>query len=118
MTTKPPKWDATYTVKGVLYIPYAEIVEPFEAWYDKLTNRSRIDYYGGTVKTYQLSHEGEYGASLKVAPVTTNEILNKVTCLQVNGTADNRIGPQSILPEVREFQLAGKIIQIVSIAGN
>lgn len=110
MTTKPPKWDPTYTVKGVLNIPYAEITEPFEAWYDANTNRSRIDYYGSTVKTYQLSHEGEYGASLKVAPVTTNEILNKITCLQVNGTAENRIGPQAILPNVKEFELAGRCL--------
>lgn len=105
--TKPPKWDPTYHVKGVLTIPYAEIAEPFEAWYDELTKRSRIDYYDGTVKTYQLSHEGDYGASLKVAPVTTDDEENKITCLQVNGTQDNRVGPQSILPDCREFTLVG-----------
>lgn len=109
LTTKPPKWDATYTVKGVLNIPYAEIAEPFEAWFDRVSNRSRIDYYGGTVKTYQLSHEGPYGTALKVAPVTTNEQLNKITCLQVNGSSDNRIEPQAILPNVKEYELAGML---------
>lgn len=29
---KSPKWSQTYTVKGVLNIPYAEISEPFYAW--------------------------------------------------------------------------------------
>lgn len=105
MATKPPRWDPIYTVKGVLNIPYAELTEPFEAWYDKHTNRSRIDYYHGTVKTYQLSREGQFGTSLKIAPVTTDEIENEMTCLQVNGTDDNRVEPQAILPDCRGFQL-------------
>lgn len=91
-----------------MYIPYAEIEEPFEAWFDKNTNRSRIDYYDGTVKTYQLGRNGDYGTSLKIAPVTTDEKPNEITCLQVNGTDDNRVEPQSILPDCREFTLAGK----------
>lgn len=93
-----------------MYIPYAEIEEPFEAWFDKHTNRSRIDYYGGTVKTYQLSREGQFGTSLKIAPVTTDVEPNKITCLQVNGTSDNRIEPQSILPNCREFTLDGEAL--------
>lgn len=107
LATDPPKWDPTYNVKGVLYIPYAEIAEPFEAWLDKASGRSRIDYYGGTVKTYQLSREFEYGTSLKIAPVSTDDELNKITCLQVNGTEDQTVDIQSILPDVKEFQLAG-----------
>lgn len=110
LATKPPRWDPVYTVKGVLYIPYAEIAEPFEAWFDKHTNRSRIDYYGGTVKTYQLSRNGQYGTSLKIAPVTTDEKPNEITCLQVNGTEENRIEPQSILPDCREFSLEGELL--------
>lgn len=107
ISTRPPRWDATYTTKGVLYIPYAEIAEPFYAWYDAPSGRSRIDYYGGMVKTYQLQHDGEFGASLKVAPVTTDDDLNHETCLQVNGTSDYHIEPQSILPNCTDFTLAG-----------
>lgn len=105
--TKPPIWDATYSVRGVLHIPYAEIAEPFYAWYDKQTSRSRIDYYGGMVKTYQLANEDRYGTSLKLAPVTTSKEMNKETCLQVNGTAENVIEIQSILPDVKSFSLIG-----------
>ena len=43
----PPKWPNTYSVSGVLRLPYAEIVEPFQAWFDGQNGRSRIDYYGG-----------------------------------------------------------------------
>jgi len=32
---------------GLLSLPYAEIKEPFESWYDLKGNRSRIDYYHG-----------------------------------------------------------------------
>ena len=46
-----PKWAEAYTVTGVLRLPYAEIVEPFQAWYDGPHKRSRIDYYGGTLRT-------------------------------------------------------------------
>lgn len=105
--TKPPRWDNVYTTKGTLYIPYAEIAEPFYAWYDEPNGQSRIDYYGGMVKTYQLNHVGQYGASLKVAPVTTDDKPNQQTCLQVNGTAEYSIRPQTILPDVHEFVLAG-----------
>ena len=43
-----------YYVKGTLHLPYAQIEEPFDAWYDGPNKRSRIDYYGG-----------EYRGSLK-----------------------------------------------------
>lgn len=105
VTTKPPKWDSTYTVSGTLNIPYAEIEEPFFAWYDKNTKRSRIDYYGGMVKTYQLANENRYGTSLKIAPVTTSSELNKETCLMVNGSAENVVEMQAILPDAKNFAL-------------
>lgn len=102
-----PVWSSTYSVTGTLYIPYAEITEPFYAWYDAETKNSRIDYYGGMVKTYQLSRPN-YGTSLKVAPITTEEQLNAITCLQVNGTAENRIEPQSVLPQLATFECVGE----------
>ncbi|XP_016974481.1 digestive cysteine proteinase 1 [Drosophila rhopaloa] len=105
--TKPPRWDANYIVKGTLFIPYAEIAEPFYAWYDKNTKRSRIDYYGGMVKTYQLAGEGQFGTLLKLAPITTHSETNKLTCLQVNGTADQAVEIQSILPDAKPFSLVG-----------
>ena len=42
-----PVWSPFYTVSGILRLPYAEIVEPFSAFFDITKNRSRIDYYGG-----------------------------------------------------------------------
>lgn len=104
------EWSPMYTVKGTLFIPYAEIAEPFYAWYDGASGRSRIDYYGGMVKTYQLSPYGLYGTSLKLAPVTTETEVNANTCLQVNGTSEYKIEPQTILPNLTGFKYIGNEI--------
>lgn len=59
------------------------------------------------VKTFQLGDSG-YGTSLKIAPVTTETEENAITCLQVNGTSENKIVPQAILPSLNGFECAGK----------
>lgn len=46
--TDPPKWPTKYYAQGTLNLPYAEISEPFSAWYDGNKNSSRIDFYGGS----------------------------------------------------------------------
>ena len=57
----PPPWSPTYTVSGYLTIPFAEINEKFDAYYDEESGSSRIDYYDGMDKTYQLSKNGDFG---------------------------------------------------------
>ncbi|KAK1118855.1 hypothetical protein K0M31_014626 [Melipona bicolor] len=105
-----PTFSNTYTVKGTLYIPYAEIREPFYAWYDGKGGSSRIDYYGGMVKTFQLAHKGSYGKSLKIAPITTESVVNKDTCLEVNGTKEFKIQPQTIVPDTTGMECIGEEI--------
>lgn len=36
-----------YSVSGIISLPYAEVDEPFRAWYDDEQFASRIDYYDG-----------------------------------------------------------------------
>ena len=45
----PPKptWPQKVYAEGYLVLPYAELSEPFTAYYDGPGKRSRIDYYGG-----------------------------------------------------------------------
>nr|CAH7744140.1 unnamed protein product [Callosobruchus chinensis] len=102
-----PVWSQTYSVKGILHIPYAEIDEPFYAWFDAPSKQSRIDYYGDMVKTYQLGGNG-FGTSIKIAPITTEHELNVKTCLQVNGTAEDKILPQTVLPALTNFEYIGQ----------
>ena len=40
-------WADSYTLSGILKLPYAEINEPFYAYFDGKKGMSRIDYYGG-----------------------------------------------------------------------
>lgn len=63
------------------------------------------------VKTYQLSHKGQYGASIKIAPVTTESVTNEDTCLQVNGTSNMKIHPQTILPDASEMEVIKKYLR-------
>lgn len=56
-------------------------------------------------KTYQLSHKGYFGASLKVVPVTTETELNTFKCLEVNGTDIFHISPQASLPDLSNFKV-------------
>lgn len=66
-------------------------------------------YSIGMVKTFQLMNKGEYGASIKIAPITTETVTNEETCLQVNGTIDMKIEPQSIVPDPSEMEVKKKI---------
>ena len=53
-----PDWPQQYSVAGVIQLPYANIKEPFQAWVDLTNNKSRIDYYDGTDKTFQIGPGG------------------------------------------------------------
>lgn len=57
------------------------------------------------VKTFQLSHKGSYGSSIKLAPITTETVSNQQTCLEVNGTSDMKIQPQGIVPDTTGMEV-------------
>ncbi|XP_050527447.1 digestive cysteine proteinase 1 [Daktulosphaira vitifoliae] len=104
----PPSWSSYYTLEADIFIPYAEVHEPFKAWYDSESSNSRIDYYNGMAKTYQLQRKGDNGSSLKIVPVTTETEINSVKCLQVNGSKEMHITPQQSVPDLKDFKLAGE----------
>lgn len=97
----PPVWPASYMLKGVIDLPYAEIGETFEAWYDGPNKRSRIDYYEGMDKSYQL---GQKNKTYLIAPWTTETVLDEQTCFEVDGPTQ----AQALLPDnLTEFQYIG-----------
>jgi len=50
-----PVFSDQYTTKGMLYIPSdTKVAEPFEAWIDRVNNRSRIDYHNGKISVLFL----------------------------------------------------------------
>lgn len=68
----------------------------------------------GMVKTFQLTHKGQYGASIKIAPITTETVNNEETCLQVNGTIDFKIQPQSIIPDASEMEVKKILVNTIN----
>ena len=82
----PPPWSPTYTVSGYLTIPFAEINEKFDAYYDEESGSSRIDYYDGMDKTYQLSKNGDFGKMLKIVPMTDETVFNQINCFESLGS--------------------------------
>ncbi|KAI5091760.1 hypothetical protein C0J45_18966, partial [Silurus meridionalis] len=101
---KVPDFGQMYHIKGVISLPYAEIKEPFEGWYDLQGKRSRIDYYHGQVSTFQLSAAGDHGVGYKITPVTTETEFNTMKCFQVNGSKEDPVLPQAALPNPQGFQ--------------
>lgn len=101
---------STYSVNGIITLPYAEINEPFEAWYDESQSASRIDYYSGTVSTIQLAPttSSSFGTGIKISPMTTEDQFNVKTCFWMNGTQDSPLDIQSVLPDLSNFTLVGK----------
>ncbi len=41
-------WPKAYTVSGNVQLPYGDIEEPFVAWVDMSSGKSRLDTYSGT----------------------------------------------------------------------
>ena len=48
----------------------------------------------------------EYGMLVKVAPMSTEKVLNERGCFLVNGSADTPVSIQSILPDLTNFTVS------------
>lgn len=109
-TFKPyaPKWPSRYTVQGDLNLPYAELSEPFIAWYDAETKSSRIDFYGGISKTIQRGDMGDHGQHFMISPMTNEVVTNQQTCFTLNGTKDSPVTAQAALPDATKFTFKGQ----------
>nr|XP_048682161.1 cathepsin L-like isoform X2 [Caretta caretta]XP_048682162.1 cathepsin L-like isoform X2 [Caretta caretta] len=99
-----PDFGNVYHVLGVIDLPFAEIQEPFEAWYNLTGEKSRIQYYQGQVITFQYGAERLFGALYKITPETTELELNVRKCFRISGSPRKRIYPQSVLPRLDGFK--------------
>ncbi|XP_015757752.1 PREDICTED: digestive cysteine proteinase 1-like [Acropora digitifera] len=98
-----------YHTRGVLSLPYGDIVEPFEAWYSKRKQMSRIDYYNGMDRTIQRQDLGKHGFACKIVP-EYSEIKQKTFtgCLHRRGSKTFPIKAQSIIPAPLYFKYSGE----------
>ncbi|OPJ69850.1 digestive cysteine proteinase 1 [Patagioenas fasciata monilis] len=104
LSRPPPQFGSIYHVRGVINLPYAEIEEPFEAWYNLTGNKSRIQYYGGQVITYQLGGVKPYGMQYKITPETTEKKVNTRACFQLPGSKEDVVKAQSVFPSMDGFK--------------
>ena len=51
-----PVWEDSHYVAGTLSLPYAEVNEPFAAYWDIARNRSLINYYGSEICCCFVNH--------------------------------------------------------------
>lgn len=112
MTTSrssPPVFNDQYFVEGVISLPYAELREPFTAYFDGQNNRSRIDYYADLMQTVQRAdiQENETGISYKLAYMVDTAGEAQKVCFQVNGSAEVPVDAQSVLPDLSPFSNIG-----------
>ena len=84
-------------------------MESFQSYYDEESGNSRIDYYKGMDKTYQLSHNGQFGKSLKIVPMSDERVVNQMNCFAVDGSETDPIQIQSILPDLTDFKFKGPV---------
>ena len=97
-----PAFSESFIVRGTIELPYAEIVEPFTALIDAKNDRSRISTYDGLSNVFQLGNVGSNGALIKVVYETTETVLNRLSCFQVNGTADGPVHMQPVIPDLTQ----------------
>lgn len=62
---------------------------------------TQLETLPGTIRLTTLTN-------LQIAPVTTEKEMNTQTCLQVNGTDDQSIEIQSVLPDMTDFKFLGE----------
>ncbi|XP_043573078.1 digestive cysteine proteinase 1-like isoform X1 [Chiloscyllium plagiosum] len=99
-----PTFPDVYHISGTIILPFAEIEEPFEAWYNYSGQVSRVEYYHGQVITLQHGFEKPAGISYKISPATTETEINVIKCFQLNGTIHNPITAQPVIPALQSFQ--------------
>ena len=111
----PPTFPEAYTAAGYILLPYANLTEPFTANYDANQNKSRIDYYNGTMKTFQINApyaNSPKGAAFKVRAGPENDVhrfparpSTSYLILPLHLPTD-RVEPEPLQPPPREYLLS------------
>ena len=107
-----PVFEENYSVEGVIILPYAEIREPFTAYFDANNGRSRVDYYGDLVQTVQRADvvrgEDVHGMNYRISYMVNQIGVPERVCFQVNGSTESPIRPQSVIPDLQGFEYQGR----------
>ncbi|XP_052741893.1 digestive cysteine proteinase 1 [Bicyclus anynana] len=100
---KSIKWPKEYHLRGEEDNYLSGIITRFETWYSSSTNRSRVDYNGGTVREYYtVSNSSEEIIFFKINPVASEELTNKLECREAR-----YIELFNILPDPKNYTFKG-----------
>ncbi|XP_071483800.1 digestive cysteine proteinase 2-like [Diadema antillarum] len=100
---KKPVFKDHYHATGYVRLPYAELNEPFEVYFQGSNKRSRIDVYNGLDKTFLLGNEKPSGNTYKISPSTVNNTKSVTTCFKLPGDSTEPVTAQSMLPDLTHF---------------
>ncbi|XP_068629742.1 digestive cysteine proteinase 2-like [Battus philenor] len=96
------KWPKKYYIEVSKMSLTAGWVEDIKVW--RTTNKSRIDYNNGAVKSIAIagkkhSKTSKYGVKYEIYPMSTEEFTNEIMCKTVRGTFLHRVSLETILPK-------------------
>jgi len=113
-SVSPPVFPEQYTAHGVILLPYAELREPFAAYYDGQLNRSRIDYYDDLMITLQKSpaaekdSDNENGAQYKIVYEGDASGQAKRVCFKIAPDhKGEKVEAQNLIPSLEGFTRIG-----------
>eukprot|EP01111_Echinosteliopsis_oligospora_P002656 TRINITY_DN1401_c0_g1_i2.p1 TRINITY_DN1401_c0_g1~~TRINITY_DN1401_c0_g1_i2.p1 ORF type:complete len:520 (+),score=133.00 TRINITY_DN1401_c0_g1_i2:30-1562(+) len=92
-----PSFPSQYYIKGVFSIPYFNITEPIEVWYDGINNRQVITYYDRTNIVIQLPN----------ATYAINPEVRKLTCQAAYGPSGPLV---ELLPSLQGYSMIGEAV--------
>jgi len=61
--------------------------------------------YTGTVRTFLIGNDLDYGVIYQITPVTTETEIQAIKYFQLNGTKEDPIRPQAALPDLQGFEV-------------
>ncbi|KAH9400498.1 hypothetical protein TYRP_002064 [Tyrophagus putrescentiae] len=105
VSAETPVFSTNYVVTGQILLPYAEIVEPFTAYYSADANKSRIDYYDDLMQTVQRPDINQF---YKLAYMVNGDGDAVRVCFNMAGTTLSPVSVQGVLPDLSNFQLKAK----------
>ncbi|EDV28493.1 uncharacterized protein TRIADDRAFT_51454 [Trichoplax adhaerens] len=100
-----PQNPLEYRVKGKIRLPYANVVEPFEAWYSATLGKSLISYFSGMDTIFNFYQPQSHGVIWEICPIPRSDGIIKQTCLGRRGTRLKPIRAQPFIPNFQQFHL-------------
>ncbi|XP_072045821.1 LOW QUALITY PROTEIN: cathepsin L-like peptidase [Amphiura filiformis] len=106
-----PKFADAYHATGTLQLPYAELNEPFEIYFNGTRKCSWVSMYNGIDMVFNRGDLAKGGAVFSISPTVKDSKVVPKYCFLINGTKDHPVMPQSWLPDLTGFKYGGVALE-------